>query len=389
MKILFLEAVQNYGGARKSTVELAGRLQRDGKKIKIVDFWGTCSPFVQAMEENQIDYEIIDRRKEPFILSDSNKLKMILNYIIYIGVLINYRKKIKNIIINFKPDLIIVNNVKTLSILPKSNKFNIGYFAREWFLPTTISSFNKFLIKRNVDFFIGVSHATRAAIYAGGFSKLKNIYVVQNAIDYNKIEEIKLKDECLNWQNSINRPMYIFHCGGFLPSKGQDIMIDIAKELRKRQVNFHIKLAGIVYKGGQSEKFLNKIQLKIEKDSLQDYFTLIVNEPNVLSEFSSVDILVHPSSTEGLPRVVMEAMAFGKPVIGNPVGGMFDYILDGYNGYIANFNSVNDYCDILEQLYNDKDLYTFVSSNAQSLIKNNFSESNQMKQFSKLTNNYS
>src|SRR5690606_22180912 len=112
-------------------------------------------------------------------------------------------------------------------------------------------------IKRNVDFFIGVSHATRAAIYAGGFSKLKNIYVVQNAIDYNKIEEIKLKDGFLNWQNSINRPIYIFHCGGFLPSKGQDIMIDIAKELRNRQVNFHIKLAGIVYKGGQSEKFLN------------------------------------------------------------------------------------------------------------------------------------
>lgn len=387
MKILFLEAVQNYGGARKSTVELASRLRNSNHEILIVDFWGSCVPFTKAINDNNLNYKILDKSDEPFLLSTSTISKKIINYLRYTRLWLTYKKRIKMIISEFKPDLIVVNNTKTLSILPKSKSFKISYFARGWFLPHTISLFNKFLIKRNVDFFIGVSQATRAAIYAGGFSDLNNIYVVQNAINFENIEEIEKTNNYISWENSINRPINLFHCGGFLPSKGQDVMIEIAKELRKRQVSFHVKLAGIVYKGDKSEKFLKNIQETIEKDSLQDNFSFVINEPDVLKEFYTMDVLVHPSSTEGLPRVVMESMAFAKPVIANPVGGVSDYILNDYNGYITNYNSIKDYCDAIEKLYKNKEHYKYISNNAISLIKNSFTENNQTKQFQSVIDN--
>jgi len=387
MKILFLEAVQNYGGARKSTVELAHRLKCNNNKVLIVDFWGSCKPFLEAVSTSNIDCQILDKRKEPFLLSASTITKKIKNYINYFFLSISYRKKIKKILQEFKPDLIIVNNTKTLSILPQSSDFKIGYFARGWFLPRTISFFNKLLIKKKVNIFIGVSHATRAAIYAGGFSSLKNIFVVQNAIDFNLIDKIQSETNFDVWSDTLDRPIQLFHCGGFLPSKGQDIMIGIAKELKLRHINFNIKLAGIVYKGDKSEKFLNNLKIEIEKESLTDYFSFIINESNVIKEFSTTDLLIHPSATEGLPRVAMEAMAFGKPVIGNPVGGLSDYILNGFTGYITNFNSINDYCDAIEELYKNKSLYKKISNNAKDLIKTRFNETNQLNQFKNLIKN--
>ncbi|KMQ68962.1 hypothetical protein ACM39_06690 [Chryseobacterium sp. FH2] len=386
MKILFVEAVQNYGGARKSTVELAGRLQEKDHGVKIIDFWGTCEPFVKAMEERGVSYAILDKRQTPVILTSSNKLKKFLNYVKYVQLLLSYRKKVKLLINDFQPDLIIVNNTKTLSILSKSRNYKIAFFARGWFLPKTVTRVNTFLIKKLTDIYIGVSQSTRQAIFAGGFAPLEDIYTVPNAIDYAKLlNDFKNKENTVNWgAEQTDRPFVIMHCGGFLPTKGQNITIEIAKKLKHENVNFKILLVGIIYKGGASQKYYDKIINQIKAEQLEEYFEIILNKSDVLEYFEKMDVLLHPSATEGLPRVVMEAMAFGKPVIGNAVGGMTDYILHGFTGYLTNFNAVEDYiryCDVLQK---DKELYGFISKNASELIKNSYTADNQIEQLLKI-----
>ena len=54
--------------------------------------------------------------------------------------------------------------------------------------------------------------------------------------------------------------------------------------------------------------------------------------PNVLKE---VDILVLPSTTEAFPRVVIEGMAMGLPVIGTSVGGIPEAIVHGKTGLVV------------------------------------------------------
>lgn len=389
MKVLFLEAVQNFGGARKSTIELASGLQTNGVECLIVDFWGSCEAFVNEVKKKDLDIKFLDSRDTPVILSDSNRVKQIKKYFNYLFLWMKYRRKIKEIINQFKPDLIIVNNVKTLSILKKSPQYKIVFFARGWFLPMTMSRINKMFIRSKVDIFTGVSQATRHAIFAGNFTKLENIYVVQNSFDFRTVASVREKNKGLTpwYKENENREFKILHCGGFLESKGQLLLIDIAKELICKNIKFKFIIVGIVYEGQASEKFFEKFSTLVKQSGLSEKFDFILNKPNALKYFDQCDILVHPTYTEGLPRVAMESMAFGKPVVGNAVGGMTDYIINQFSGYLTNFNHVEEYVTSIIELYQDKAKYKYMSENSIEIIEKSFNSQNQIKDFMKIFNN--
>lgn len=378
MKIIFLEAVQNYGGARISTVELAERLSNK-HEVFIIDFYGSCKPFIDAVIEKKIDYKIVDKRSEPYILhSNNNILSKIFNLVFYFFHWIKLNNEIKKIVKSQNPDFIVVNNAKTLSTLAfyKNKKFITLYFARGWFLNKTISKFNKLLYKKLVNRFICVSEATRHAIYSGGMAKLDQLSVVHNAINENLLPK--------ETANLTYNTFKILHAGGFLPEKGQHVSIEIAKILKERGNNFTMILAGIIYKGEKSDKYFNNILNKIKEYDLEKEVIIVNNKSNVIPYFRACDAVIHPSSTEGLPRIVMEAMVLKKPVIANAVGGVIDYILNGYTGYIAEFNNPLDYVNHLEKLMNDKIQYQFITNNAYSLVTNTFTEEAQIKQFEKI-----
>lgn len=380
MKVVFIEAVQNFGGARKSTVELAERLSKRGVRVKIVDFWGSCLPFVNAVKEKNLELEILDPRNSPIILSDSNRIKMVINIISYFLKWLKYRQKLKIILDLYEPNLVIVNNTKTISIIKKSKKFKIAFFARGWFLPKTINILNRKLLKLQSDIYIAVSQSTRQAIYAGGYATMSNIFVVPNAISEHKA--IVSDASWVNWgDGQIQRPFVIMHSGGFLESKGQHITIEIAKELKRRQKNFKIILTGIIYQGQESRKYYDKIIGLIEENDLVDNFEIVLGKSDVSEYFNRIDVLIHPSSTEGLPRVVMEAMSCGKPVVGNAVGGMTDYILHGFTGFLTNFNNTEEYVRYCLELEREKDIYKYMSENARNLVKDCYTVDNQLDHF--------
>src|SRR5690606_41741827 len=111
------------------------------------------------------------------------------------------------------------------------------------------------------------------------------------------------------------------------------------------------------------------------------------NPPNIMDYFYKSDVLLLPSYTEGLPRVTLEAMAFGKPVIANPVGGIIDVVINNHTGYVTDFNAVDDYYKSILELVNNKQKYEEMSKNCIKLIKDNYSEKNQEIVIKKYFNN--
>lgn len=64
-----------------------------------------------------------------------------------------------------------------------------------------------------------------------------------------------------------------------------------------------------------------------------------ISHDNLPQYLNELKLIVLPSFTEGLPSIILEAMACGTPVLSTPVGAILDYIKDGETGFIMENNS--------------------------------------------------
>lgn len=79
--------------------------------------------------------------------------------------------------------------------------------------------------------------------------------------------------------------------------------------------------------------------------------------------FASHHIFCFPSFyAEGMPNVVLEAMALGMPVIACPVGGLRDFFEDGKMGYLVREKTAADIVNAAERLINDQNMMRSISS---------------------------
>src|SRR5690606_5579160 len=78
----------------------------------------------------------------------------------------------------------------------------------------------------------------------------------------------------------------------------------------------------------------DELQLLITDQGVEDAVSLLGPRNDVAEQFAASTMAVQCSETEGMPYVVLEAMAQGLPVIGTRVEGIVDLVKDGKNGLL-------------------------------------------------------
>jgi glycosyltransferase involved in cell wall biosynthesis len=88
--------------------------------------------------------------------------------------------------------------------------------------------------------------------------------------------------------------------------------------------------------------------------------------------YAMADVVVLPSHREGLPTVVLEAQAAGKPVIGAAATGIVDVVADGETGLLFPVGDVPALAEALARLIADKALATKLGFAGQAQVKHKF-----------------
>ena len=101
--------------------------------------------------------------------------------------------------------------------------------------------------------------------------------------------------------------------------------------------------------------------------------------------FPELDVLVLASRNEGLGLVLIEALAYGIPIIGTKVGGIPEVVEDGVNGFIV--HTPEDIAKRIQMLYSDHELYKKISAQAKECFADKFTSSAMFDKYNKIYKN--
>ncbi len=143
----------------------------------------------------------------------------------------------------------------------------------------------------------------------------------------------------------------LIYVGRMVSNKGLDRIVDALAMLKRRGAPHRALLVG---KG----PLLPKVRQQVEAAGLQDSVRFIewVDTPADLAElYRRSRVAVCASTCEGGPRVTVEAMACGTPVVSTPVGVMTELLRDGSAGRLCDFTA-RGLADTLQPILERADL---------------------------------
>jgi glycosyltransferase involved in cell wall biosynthesis len=119
--------------------------------------------------------------------------------------------------------------------------------------------------------------------------------------------------------------------------------------------------------------FIETITRLIDDYKVQDHVAILGERQDVELYLQASDVFVLPSQTEGMPNVLLEAMACGLPCIATRVSGTEDVITNGENGLLVEYGDRDSLQTCLIRLLCDGGLCETIGANAVRTIKASYS----------------
>lgn len=148
---------------------------------------------------------------------------------------------------------------------------------------------------------------------------------------------------------SVRDYIRLFYIGNIGREKGIYDTIEAVRRLKDEQtVPFKLVLAGPF----NDEREERQIRAKVSDCQLDQIVVFLGTVSGEAKEaaFLEADIFVLPSHSEGIPQSMLEAMAYGLPVVVSSVGGIPEVVQDGTEGRIIRPRDVDGLCQALGDL---------------------------------------
>lgn len=318
-KIIFFISSLNGGGAEGVCINLANALSKRGWNIKIVilnlknaEYKNRIEDSVELISLNVSNsrYAFLKMRK---LLIDNNIQKVVaFDYIMTI-LLVLIRVTLKS------KFYIIMRNINTLSQkknMKKTFKQKIVY-----------SLLNKIFYK--VDYIVNQCNAMKKDLLSLHSLNPKNVGVIYNPVN-KKIEDVSTNS------SDIKKEDFFLCVGRLEKQKSFEYAIKAFANISTSYPNFRLKIVG----KGSLETYLKKIAIECGIESKIDFEGF---QQDVIPYYQKAKATILTSVYEGFPNVLIESITLGTPVVSfNCPSGPNEIIEEGVNGYLVEYQNVND-----------------------------------------------
>lgn len=358
MKIYYIyTAIVTKGGADRVIVEKANWLAEHGHEIAIVTDTqlGREPAFPLSPKVRLIDLAI-DFSKE-YGHSFSVRIWM------YYKLMHQYRKKMKALLIQDRPDIIISTLGRDISFITKikDGSIKIGeahttkHFIRNFHLLEEKNILFKYLTKyfrwnmdrqvRKLDALVVLTNQDKK-----DWEHLLPVYVIPNSFPFYP----EYPSTCENKQAII--------VGRYNSAKGYNYLIDAWREVHKSYPEWIINIFG-------SGEYEDKVRKQINDYGLQDI--VIMNNPTdtIMEEYLKSSIYVMSSVFEGFAMVLLEAMACGLPCVSFDCPyGPRNVITDGEDGFLVDYLNSKALADSICKLIENEGLRKQMGKNGRNNV---------------------
>ena len=151
--------------------------------------------------------------------------------------------------------------------------------------------------------------------------------------------------------------------GRLAPAKGQHMLIDAVERMTQQGRRVRLRLLGT----GPEIASLRK---QTAQNRIIDYviFEGAMNQDRIRTFYAVADLFCLPSFAEGLPVVLMEAMAMGIPCVSTQITGIPELIRDGTDGLLVAPSDLDALVNALAKLMDDASLRERFSSSGRKRI---------------------
>lgn len=176
-----------------------------------------------------------------------------------------------------------------------------------------------------------------------GFSPFQ-VHMQMNAIDtelFKPINDPIVRDK---FRRDFNLPLdasVLLFTGSLIHRKGVDLLVDAFIQVSKQDPNLFLWLVGPKDRSenpSMDEDFVSSLKQKVMDAGLSgrvNFHGMIADRTRLVQANQAADVFVFPSRKEGLPNVVLEAMACGLPVIVSDLPGLKPVIKPNDNGVVV------------------------------------------------------
>jgi glycosyltransferase involved in cell wall biosynthesis len=235
-------------------------------------------------------------------------------------------------------------------------------------LPDAIPFYAARMYRRDCAALMAVSEQTKASFRHVGVPT-ERIAVIHNTVDFDEIQRRSAAPPSGALPHA-GRPVRILVAANMLRTKGQHTAIRALRRVRDHGLDAVLWLAGGVGIG-DTTGYVEWTKQLAEELGVTEHVAWLGVRNDVPQLMKAATIVALPTYTEGLPRVIVEAMALGRPVAAPLVGGIADLILPGLTGFTFEVESDAGLAECIINTSKEPDLASRVAQEAQRYIRTN------------------